>query len=356
MIPSPIPENERERQASLERMTILSTPRESDLDRIARLAKKIFGVEIALISLLDGERQWFKSCYGLGATETSRDISFCGHAIEGETAMVVPDASQDARFHDNPLVTDGPKIRFYAGQPLTNADGYRIGTLCVISPRARDVSDAEREALEDLGRLAEITLVARDLGETQTTLLEELDTARREALVDPLSGLWNRRGVDILIEREFAQARRVGEPLAVAMVDIDRFKRINDAFGHAKGDEAIRLAAEIIRFCARSYDVVGRFGGEEFIVVTRGMRSVVLPKIGQKLVDAFRTKAKLPLEGGITHDFTASVGLTLAQPAILAQITPAALVQAADQALYQAKEAGRDRYEIADIAETLDTV
>jgi len=344
LIPAPVPANEAERQASLERMNVLATPREPDLDRIARLARQLFGVETALITLLDGERQWFKARYGLDVSETPRDISFCGHAIHQDDLFVVTDAGSDERFHDNPLVTGGPQIRFYAGQPLTNSEGHRIGVLCLTSPQARDVSDAERRALQDLGRLAELVMEVRDLGEIQRALLDELDTAKREALVDPLSGLWNRGGIDILFDREIERATRDEETLSVAVVDIDNFKAINDRFGHAKGDQAIRLAADLLARHARSYDVVGRYGGEEFVVVMKGVSASVLPTIGDKLLGAFRAEAKLPLDGDDVHPFTISIGLTSAAPGN--DLTRASLLEAADKALYHAKANGRDRFEI----------
>ena len=189
MIPAPIPENDTDRVESLEKMNLMSTPREGDLDRITRTAQKIFQTEIALISLVDKDRQWFKSRCGLDATETPRDISFCGHAVQSDETFVVSDAALDERFYDNPLVTDGPKVKFYAGQPLTNSEGYRIGTLCVISPTARKISEADRLTLQDLGRLVEVVLDNRKLSETQAALLESLVAASHDKLIDPLNGL-----------------------------------------------------------------------------------------------------------------------------------------------------------------------
>ena len=315
------------------------------------MAKKIFDVEIALVTLLDNDRQWFKSCIGLNATETPRNISFCGHAIHGEGLFVVNDATKDERFHDNPLVAGDPKIRFYAGQPLTNEEGFRIGTLCVISPHPRDITRAEIDALEDLGKLAETALGSRNIGETQQTLLEELDKAKREAMIDPLSGLWNRRGVDELFDREIARASRVGESVAIVMTDLDHFKQINDNFGHSKGDEAIRLAADILKQNARPYDIVGRYGGEEFVTVFQGVDFKSLPSFGEKLLQSFRTKARLTLEDGKPHPFTTSFGLTAAAPTQQSPVDRDTLLRAADSALYKAKSGGRNRFGIVDISE-----
>lgn len=332
--------------ASLARMTLLSTPRESDLDRITRTARKIFGTEIALISLVDKERQWFKSHIGLDTTETPRDISFCGHAIQSDQTFVVNDATVDERFKDNPLVTGFPEVRFYAGQPLTNSEGFHIGTLCVISPKARPFSEQDQEVLQDLGRMVEIVLNNRQLSETQAALLDSLVTANREKLIDALTGLWNRGGFEELYRREIARAVREKIPLAVAMIDIDHFKKINDGFGHATGDEAIKLAASLLLDSCRTTDVVARHGGEEFTVVASGVAPAMLPTLGGKILQRFRTHAILQTPQG-PRPFTVSVGLSAALPASETAKFGAALLNKADEALYEAKGAGRNRFHVA---------
>jgi GAF domain-containing protein len=150
MIPAPVPENEAERLAALYALLILDTPPEERFDRIVEFAVAEFDVPIALISLLDSERQWFKSNAGLSACETGRDISFCGHAIIRTEIMVVPDAAEDVRFADNPLVTGAPHIRFYAGAPLITPQGYALGTLCIIDTQPRQLDDIEMAILATL--------------------------------------------------------------------------------------------------------------------------------------------------------------------------------------------------------------
>ena len=346
MIPAPIPENEDARIESLERMKILSTPREAALDRITRTARKIFGTEITLISLIDRDRQWFKSRCGLAAAETSREISFCGHAIQEDETFIVNDATNDVRFHDNPLVAKDPKIRFYAGEPLRNSDGFAIGTLCVISANPREMTEDEVEILRDLGRLAELVLQYRILSESQLTLLDELETAKRDSLLDPLSGLWNRAGFDRLFEIEIARAIRDMDSLAVALIDVDGFKNINDAFGHGKGDEAIALAADLLTRMARPSDIVARHGGEKFVFVAPGFFPAALPSIGEKIMRVFRTRARLPTDKG-DYPFTASAGLALYHAKAGAYFRAKVMLDAADKALAKAKANGRNRYEIS---------
>lgn len=146
------PENEVDRLAALARYEIVDTPGEAEFDDFTLLAAQICGTPIALISLIDARRQWFKSRTGLDDVETDRAISFCGHAILADGLFEVGDAALDGRFHDNPLVSGGPLIRYYAGEPLVTDDGFRLGTLCVIDQIPRALTPSQREALAALAR------------------------------------------------------------------------------------------------------------------------------------------------------------------------------------------------------------
>ena len=141
-----IPDNEAQRLRALRARAILDAPAEERFDRLTRLAQHMFGTQMALVSLVDAERQWFKSHQGLNACETGRDISFCGHAILADDIFEIADARLDPRFADNPLVSGPPHIRFYASAPLATADGYRIGTLCIIDDQPRQLSAEDRRA------------------------------------------------------------------------------------------------------------------------------------------------------------------------------------------------------------------
>jgi K+-sensing histidine kinase KdpD len=145
-----MPENEVERLRALEELEILDTLPEAAIDRIARLAAHLIGVPIVLVSLVDAERQWFKSRVGFGAEAMPRELAFCSHAILSSEVFVVPDARSDARFADNPMVTGSPGIRFYAGAPLMLTDDVRLGTLCAIDCKPRDLSPDEAAVLRDL--------------------------------------------------------------------------------------------------------------------------------------------------------------------------------------------------------------
>ncbi len=158
----PIPHDESQRLRALHELNLLDSEAEERFDRLTRLARQTFGVPIALVSLVDEQRQWFKSRQGLDACETGRDVSFCAHAILGDDLFEVCDASQDPRFADNPLVTGGPQIRFYAGAPLITAEGHGIGTLCIIDTRPHQLSSDERRALRDLADLVMLEIEQAD--------------------------------------------------------------------------------------------------------------------------------------------------------------------------------------------------
>ncbi len=242
-----LPDNEPERLATLRGLEVLDSLPEERFDRITRLAKRLFDVPIALVSLVDDDRQWFKSRIGLDASETPRDVSFCGHAILGSDVFVVRDACADERFSDNPLVTGDPNVRFYAGCPLELGDGARVGTLCVIDQHARAFEDEDFEILRDLARMVEQELAALQLVST-----------------DELTGLANRRGFTALAMQTLAICRRRNQAATLLYFDLDGFKGINDQLGHAEGDRALQQFADSLTVTLRGSDVVARLGGDEF--------------------------------------------------------------------------------------------
>ena len=152
------PPDDAARVDSLRRLLVLDTPPQERFDSLTAYAASVFQVPIALVSLVDEERQWFKSRCGLGVTQTARDVSFCGHAILQDVVMVVRDTWADTRFRDNPLVTGDPFIRFYAGAPLVLQDGHKAGTFCLIDRRPRTLDDWELGHLRDLARVAALEL------------------------------------------------------------------------------------------------------------------------------------------------------------------------------------------------------
>ncbi len=245
-----MPDNETQRLQALRASDLLDTDPEERFDRFTRLARRLFGVPIALVSLVDGTRQWFKSRDGLDATETPREISFCGHVILESGVFVVEDARADVRFADNPLVTEAPGIRFYAGAPVHTPDGAAIGTLCIIDREPRTFSQDDRAALDDLARLVEHECAIVHMATT-----------------DALTGLSNRRGFEVLASQSLAMCRRMKATARMLYFDLDGFKAINDTHGHAAGDRTLVDFANVLLSTFREVDVVARLGGDEFCVL-----------------------------------------------------------------------------------------
>lgn len=181
---APLPADETQRLEALRALQILDTPPEERFDRITRLAQRLFDVPIATVTLIDANRQWFKSKQGLENSESTRDVAFCAHTILQDDAMVVPDTLQDDRFHDNPLVTGAPNIRFYAGHPLHAAKGERLGTFCIIDRKPRELDKNQLMVLRDLAALAETELNALPLREALDRLSKSQHLlAERDAVI-----------------------------------------------------------------------------------------------------------------------------------------------------------------------------
>ena len=351
MIRPATPGDEAARQATLDAYRILDTPREEAYDDLVAIAASICDVPMAVITLIDRDRQWFKSAQGIEGSQTSREVAFCAHAIlDPGTTMVVPDALADARFIDNPLVTGAPNVRFYAGAPLRAADGQPMGTFCVIDSKPRELTPAQRTALEALSRQAtrlmelhrisqELRLQVEERGWYEQQLLHyqrELEhqnaDLEEQSLTDPLTGLANRRAFSRTLDRAIVQARTLGNPLSVAIVDIDHFKSINDLHGHAEGDRVLQTLGAMLLSTEAARGRVARFGGEEFVRL--------LPE--RTLADAAREseylrEAVAAMPTGLP--VTISIGVAALQP----EEDASSLLARADQALYKAKHEGRDR-------------
>ena len=340
MKPAPIPDNEAQRLASLQDMLLLSTPDEELFDRVTRTTKRVFEAPIVLVSLIDAQRQWFKSCIGLSVRETSRDISFCGHAVAEDQMLVIPDTMADPRFADNPLVTGAPHIRFYAGRPVRNLAGYAVGTLCVIDQKPRAFDQAEQELLNDLASWVESGFRERELSETQRSILTELQVARHESLTDPMLSIWNRRAAMELLTRECGHAMLHGRPLSLLVVDVDHFKRVNDTYGHPVGDTVLVEIARTLRVNSRPIDAVGRYGGEEFLVVLPDTNTPQATSIAERLRSAVESLEICTPEADVRC--TISLGLASCEPG-QNLCTPTDLIMRADAALLAAKRLGRNR-------------
>ncbi|MGG2395725.1 sensor domain-containing diguanylate cyclase [Pseudomonas sp. SH1-B] len=337
MLSAPLPENEAERQQALESLEILDTPADPYLDALTRLARDLFGVKTALISLIDNERQWFKSRQGLDVAETPRSVSFCGHAILQSEPLVVEDSHRDSRFCDNPIVQNTPYVRFYAGHPLFDAQHQALGTLCLLDPAPRRLKRQEAMRLKDLAYLVQGYLQLRHRANQADQLSDALDREQRKGMLDPLTQLWNRAGLLHFLPLEQAVAARSGLQVGLIYCDLDHFKRVNDAHGHDAGDHVLWESARRMSTAVRPQDVVTRNGGEEFVILALVHDEKGLLQIAERIRLAIADQPMMVDD--IQLQQTASLGCTLLAPGE----NSAAALKRADQALYRAKHEGRNR-------------
>lgn len=348
-----LPENETERLAELRGYRILDTLAEQAYDDITYLASLICDCPIALVSLVDKDRQWFKSKVGLEVSETSRDLAFCAHAIlDPSDLLVVPDARLDRRFAANPLVVDEPSIRFYAGAPLVTSTGNALGTLCVIDQEPRELEEDQERALQALSRLVMNQLELRrtvaelnrhsekqrqyekQLMEYQRELERSNELLEDQSSTDALTGLHNRRAFVARIEEEAERALRHDLPLSLLLLDVDSFKSYNDTFGHPAGDQVLKKLAQLLQHHQRRTDFVARYGGEEFAII------LVNTDEAGALVLAERFRRAIEHADWFDRPITASFGVATG---VGGEVPDTDLIKDADRALYQAKEQGRNR-------------
>jgi diguanylate cyclase (GGDEF)-like protein len=322
---APLPPHEQERLAALRSYAVLDTQAEGSFDNLVRFAAKITGTPIALVSLIDGDRQWFKARVGLETAETHRDLAFCAHAIlNPHEALIVEDATRDPRFADNALVTGAPDIRFYAGVPLVTPQGHALGTLCVIDRTPRTMDAEQREALTSLAETVCTTLELR----------RAMNQIREFAMTDALTGIANRPAFLEGLDRAISRLRRHGDPFALVYFDLDGFKRVNDTLGHAAGDDVLRKVAQTLATSLRREDISARIGGDEFAALLVG--GEVDGAVGGERVRA-AVKDCMDAHG---WSVTASVGVVtfLQAPEGVAEA-----LTVADDLMYGAKAAGKNR-------------
>ncbi|OYX29543.1 MAG: response regulator receiver protein [Hydrogenophilales bacterium 32-62-9] len=341
----PLPINEKLRLRALNRLDILDTPDEAVFSAITRLAAAVVEAPIALISLVDAERQWFKARVGLDIRETSRTVSFCAHALVNGELLEIEDASLDERFADNPVVRGEAGIRFYAGMPLVLPGGEVVGTLCVVDRVPRKLNATQRMTLEVLARNVVTELELRDrirVLETEVALRHEAEIRIMHlATRDPLTGLPNRAALMDRLQHGLKSAKRDQTQLGVLFLDLDRFKWTNDTLGHDVGDALLQVIAERLTALLRESDTVARLGGDEFAILLPALHHAdEAVQVAQKIINAIAQPMNLK---GHSVQVGCSAGVAVYP---LQGETEDTLLRHADLSMYHAKELGGNQYQV----------
>ena len=321
--PSPIPENEARRLQALRSYDILDTEPEVDFDTLTRVAVQALSTPAGVIGLMDADRLWFKSQIGIGVPQLDRKIAFCAHAImKPDEPLVIEDLTKDPRFINNPLVTQAPNLRFYAGAPLIDPNGFALGTIAVVDTQPRPFDADDCSLLRDLSTLVITALESRH----RAKLLSHL------AITDYLTGLANRAEFERTVTSEISHAKRTGEPFSIFLMDLDDFKLINDSYGHAAGDEVLCEIGRRMMELVRTEDLLARFGGDEFCAFVRQESDDSLEALAQRIIAAVREPVTVStgekVNVGISIGIATFTNATDSMSKLLSQ---------ADQALYLAK-------------------
>ena len=340
----PIPDNEIQRLSSLRALQILDTPPEERFDCITRLAKEFFDVPIALITLVEDKRQWFKSVIGLSNRETSRDISFCAHAMLKRELFIVPDALADERFFDNPDVTGGPRIRFYAGCPLYALDGSALGTFCIIDRQPREFSISDQQVLRALGTWVETKInEANPLYQDESAIHVRTtrESTEREKMFtmlqyqarhDPLTELPN----SLLFREQVEEALLAAAPeeiCALLALDFERFKEVNNTFGYSQGNLLLLLISTRLCQVVATSGVLARLSGNRFAILLSKTGEEKAVTVVQALLKAFEEPFSI---AGILMQIDVSIGVAFSP---IHGNNAHALLRRADIAMYEARRA-----------------
>ena len=311
---------------TIEELGLLNDEHPPAFDRVVEISAALMRAPFASFSVITDREYISKAVRGLDHCREARETTLCHHTLQQEDHLVVPDTLKDERLASNAFVTGGPKIRFYAGFKVLAPNGLPVGTVCVMDQKPRIITEDEISALKRL----------RDL-------LQENLLLRARAITDPLTGVFNRRHFDEMLDKEWRRAYRHILPVSLLMVDVDHFKRYNDHYGHVAGDHALCAVAGVLESLSRrAGDIIGRFGGEEFSILLPETDMDAAQRIADQIITAVRELA-IPHAMSPAGVVTVSIGGTVLTDHQQMAWGARSLIEAADKHLYAAKEQGRDQ-------------
>lgn len=308
---------------------------DEQLLRIRRIGKHLFGVANCVITFGDAAANMPEHERSLASVEAA----FCTSVAQPCGLRVVVDTQAEQTLSQHRLVTGAPYIRFFVTYPIYNAARVAIGSINLIDYLPRIFSEPEQLLLADLARLVERELDLRSMSVAQLDLQRKNKNLRRKSLIDPLIGTWNRGAIMRILTIEAIRCDKLGVPLSLIVADLDFFKRINDSYGHPAGDTVLVKVASRLRSCIRAQEALGRYGGEEFLIVLPGSSHTTAMAVGERMRIAIASQPEVIGDASVNLTISAGVASTDMFPAA----TTEELISRADVALYAAKDGGRNR-------------
>lgn len=304
------------------------------VQRIQRIGQRLFGVASCIVSFGDASAAFAIGERSMGAIEAA----FCDSIPIPSNPLIVTDARAEGSLSKHRSIMGAPYIRFFAAQPIFNGAQQAIGSVNLIDYTARSFGAEERQMLADLAKLVELELRVRILSESQLDLQKKNRNLRRDSMVDPLVGTWNRGAIMRLLTLEVERCGREQTPLSLVFADLDSFKAINDTHGHPAGDTVLVKAASRLRSCIRPHDALGRYEGEKFMVV--------LPGASQTIAMVVAERMRLAIMSQVDQIGNTALKLTVSCGTVSTDRFPTAtieeLIVQADIALRAAKQGGRN--------------
>jgi diguanylate cyclase (GGDEF)-like protein len=319
--------------AEMQVKDLMQTPLEARFNRLVRVTRRALDTRVAAISFLSKDTEWFKAATGWNVSELPAGRSLAAALIGDDGPVAVADLQADDRTRSHALVTGSPRFRFCAMYPLTDRFENTIGAVAAYDTEPRKVTAEVLEAISDVGELAQRELLLTELGGVQQQLLAKLDTSRRQAMLDELTRLWNRRAGIMLLEQALEAGTRRDSMVGICIADADEFKVVNDRYGHAMGDVVLRKLAAGIVDSVRPGDIVCRLGGDEFLLV--------IPDVNQEQLEAIMDRVRRRVQSMIIRTRSNEVRVTVSVGGYLASRGGAAsaedLLHRADEEMYRAK-------------------
>lgn len=309
---------------------------DQQLLRIRRIGKKLFDVANCIVRFGNAAPIFPDGGRSISGVETA----FCYDVAPSDVPVVVLDTHNHASLGEHPAVSGAPYIRFFASHPVYNRGKILVGSVSLIDYAPRQFfREGDRQLLADLAALVERELELRSMNASQLDLQKKNKNLRRKSLIDPLIGTWNRGAIMRILTIEAIRCDKAGVPLSLIVADLDYFKRINDTHGHPAGDTVLVKVASRLRSCIRPQEALGRYGGEEFLIVLPGSSHSTAMAVAERMRIAIASQPEVI--GGTTLGLTISAGV--ASTDVFPAATTEELISRADMALYAAKDAGRNR-------------